>query len=393
MPHLARRTLVGSVLVATAGLLLSAGFVRSRAESAWQHLGERADSLHRRWATQQRPRAPLWGEPGEGRALDRYVAGGKLAMALDCMQQGEVGRLLRLTDPELAASPLRAGWQAPLAALDAGAHATDTSPLRGPSGEEDIANMLELRALANLAQLEAGARRAEGDGTGAVRVTLDAMTMGADLVRDGLLINQMIGCAMLQIPMEHWSDDALRGLDDAARQEFARGLQRLDESLPCVLRFDREAIYVAGLLQRMPADAEDCWPAAPGLRYGFSSRWMLADAFLMFADMADELRALETAPWSEREHAWQRHVDRMLASGNAAAGTMCPNLIAAETNLRQSLTRVRLLRTALAMHIDPQTPACDDPFGDGPLQLERAPDGVLVRSVYDHVDLSRRVTE
>ncbi|MEZ6036166.1 MAG: hypothetical protein R3F29_01710 [Planctomycetota bacterium] len=390
MPHLRRRLLLGSVLVVTSGLLLSAGVVRMRADAAWQSMRASSDELRSQLAARRWVRPVLWGEAIEGRAFDHYVAGGERADALKFLSTSEVVKLLRGSDGELAVSPRRRDWQTPLVQLHAGAHAAGPAPR---DDDDTIYNLLQLRALAYAATLETAALRADGDALAAVRVTFDALTMGADLVREGLLIHQMMGCAILEIPMQRWDDQALRSLDAEARSELARGLEQLDALLPRTLDCDREGAYMAHLLLNIPANAEADWAGSPGLSYGFSSRWMVADAFGMFVDMAAELRSLSDAPWADRERAWQRHVDRMIASGNAAAGVMCPNFIAAEQGVRGTLTTLRLLRTALLMLADPDATPLDDPFGNGPLQLAHDDEGITIRSVGKRGDkaLERRV--
>jgi hypothetical protein len=62
---------------------------------------------------------------------------------------------------------------------------------------------------------------------------------------------------------------------------------------------------------------------------------------------------------------------------------MIPNLTAAETNLRQVLTRLRLLRMAVDLHRGLDVPPLRDPLGDGPLLVTKVPAGIRLASAAD----------
>src|SRR5204863_9382969 len=138
---------------------------------------------------------------------------------------------------------------------------------------------LDARWLVNMTVFEARALRLAGQPRAAVERALDAATFGADLVRSGMLIQQMIGAALVAIAAdEAWPDAALQQLDRDSLDLLATGLERLDGLLPTTIDFQGELRFLAQTLAKSPATA------VPGLdarswRYGFSTQWMLADAF------------------------------------------------------------------------------------------------------------------
>ena len=120
--------------------------------------------------------------------------------------------------------------------------------------------------------LEARARRAEGRYVDAVHLTLDVMAMGAACVQDGVLINQMVGAALVSIAVDAWPDEALRAAGAEALQTLRDGLARIDARLPATLDLDAELREMADALLSVP-DQQD-WCGVGSWRYGFSTRWM-----------------------------------------------------------------------------------------------------------------------
>jgi hypothetical protein len=372
------------VVAATLLFVLGAGVVHFRAAKAWRAVQHAAQQNLAERSALDTTRPPLWGETRDGLAFAEYGRG--IALARDCLDADHEAftALRRLPDDQLvaAAAELRARWQPMLAALHAGAHCRDARPPGvTAAGKDQVLDLLATRELANAAVLEARLRLLQRERRAAVGWTLDAATLGADLCQRGLLINQMIGCAVLAIATrEAWPDAALGALDADGLALFGSGLARLDERLQPCLHFVDD-------LAAMAADAVAA-PTAPDLgwrwsllawRHAFSCRWMTADALLHVFALARGLGAVD-ANWPARCAAYERMCAAALRSSNPYVGVCVPNFRAAEQNLRETIAEVRMLRVAVALHQGLPL-ALADPLGEGPLQVEVAAGRTRISSV------------
>lgn len=339
--------------------------VRRGADAATAEMAQVRAALRARHDARLPPRDPAWGARAAGNAFTHYERAAALAAAFD--DAADVRPLLAEPDAALHAAPARDAWSPIAAAVLAGAPCDRCDYPRGDRSF-GCANMLTYRRAANLSLFEARARRHEGRGHDAVRLTLAVMTMGAACVDDGVLINQMVGAAIVAIAVDAWSDDALRRADDAALRAFAAGLERLDVRLPTTIDLDAELEQMAAALQAVPEQGEWCGPGT--WRYGFSTRWMCADAFLALAGAAERLRAAGDRPWPARRRLFERELQALADSPNPAAQVIGPNLDACERQLRWNVAHLRLLRQAIALHLG-EPAALPDPLGDGPLQVTR----------------------
>lgn len=382
------RYLVAGTAAAMGLLMGSAALVSHRADYAVAKLARRANQLRQDYEALPTHHPALWGETVDGRAFAHYDRAAELAHAFEDV---EVVKLALQDDIDLqAVMPLREQWQPVVAAARLGSHAADRRMQRSFGTPEHVASLLVYRRVANLLVLEARCQHAEGDDVEAVRYTLDAMTIGADCVHDGVLINQMIGSALVAIGVEAWPPERLASLDSAALESLAAGLEALDERMPTNLHLERELSVMAELL--LGVANQDEWHGIAPWRYGFSGQWMAAEAFLMMADGAERMNGLGDAPWPECKAEYEREAERMLASGNDAAAMVTPNLVSAAQNLRQTKAMLRLLRLAIAMHRGVDR-SLRDPLGDGDLMLVRDGDATELRSAEhgSNPHLSRRV--
>jgi hypothetical protein len=378
---LRRRLLLAGVLVAFTGSLLLAGLVQLRSTRARERLAAQRDAARAELMQRASVRIPLW---HDAPCDELRPVGVEYSAALDAIagqHDALVDLVRRRADKQqdtliAAASVRRAHWQTALRALRQAA----ATPVRSPfpdaafSSDGSYANLLRCRDLANAAAFEAMLLLHEGQPLEAVRTSLDAVTLGLDLVRDGLLIQQMIGVAVLEIGLETWGDDVLRGLDRAARDELARGLASLDAQMPVTTSMTRELQFGLDYVLRAGSD----WPGTDYQwsmwRHGGSTLWALDDAYTW---LAAACRTLETTPgtWRERHRALEALAADALAHGNPMLSNVVPNYAPAERSLREALARVRLLRCALALHAgdDPTTVALDNPLAEEPLRP--APEG------------------
>jgi hypothetical protein len=384
-----RRLLVTGILAATVLPLAGAAVVQFRADASWRTMQEQLRTLREELAGRDHRRPTLWGDTGDGSAFDHYQRALTAARSVEAdtahgRQRPGMVELLRRSPAELAADvALRSAWQPALAALHDGSHAADALPPPWRSGElpSAIADLLECRTLANYAMAEARAKCHEGRFVAAVQQALDAAQFGADLLHRGLLINQMIACAVIAIGTE-WSEASLATLDPAALELLATGLERLDRRLPLTLDHESELLYLAAHLQQATS-GEAALPTLSTWRHGFSSRWLLAEAFVLASDVVRDLRQAQHLDWPQREALLELECSAVAAAANPVAAMMIPNLTAAETNLRQVLTRLRLLRMAVDLHRGLDVPPLRDPLGDGPLLVTKVPAGIRLASAAD----------
>ncbi|HZN41885.1 MAG TPA: hypothetical protein VFD82_23980 [Planctomycetota bacterium] len=375
-----RRLVLAGCGIATLAMLASATIVSFRAGASWTAMEEQKEQLRRKFNARTQKREPLWGEVIKGAAFSHY--GHALAAARPLSRQlPPPAKLFATSDEQLASAvePFRARWAPMLASLRAGAHSANASPPPlGDEPETSIENLLDCRWVVNIAVLEARVLRHEGRSIEAVQRTLDAAQFGADLLHRGSLINQMIAVAILMIATDCWPEEMLRRLDRDALDLLASGLERLDRELPETLDLTGELLFLSHSLRW--AGADDSWVPSFEWRYGFSSRWMIADAFLQVAGAAAQLEADPAVPWSKRQAQIDEWFRRLSEGANPVVSIMIPNFTSAEMNLRQALAILRLLRASLELHRGNEAPPLRDPLGDGPLLVTADAAGVKLRS-------------
>ena len=380
MPRPTRRQILVASITLTVLLLGTAVAVPFRADAAWQAMATEVAALRADVVAATPRRQPLWGEPGPGNAHEHYAAAMALAQTLGRDHHLELVALLphRAAWQPAGHEALRARWQELLRHLRAGAAATDVarSPATGEAAN-DLHSLIACRWVANAAVFEARALRHEDRHVEAVRWSLDAATFATDLLRHGPLVEQMIGCARLAIAtMEAWPDTALAELDRAGLDALAIGLRRLDESLPTTLDDRGELLFTAWHLTHAVGDTGWLPSRADAWRFGFSTRWLLADAFLAQTARSERLAATAEAPWAVRSAALDREAAIANASGNPLVADFLPNLGNAETSWREVLAHLRLLRLAVDLHRGAPLPPLVDPIGGGTITVSERDDVV-----------------
>jgi len=354
-----------------------------RADRAWRAMTAEVDALRTEVRAFPVERDVLWGPTNPGNARPHWA---RAAAAANRLQQEHHHRLVAMltasgADLRNHHRDVRDAWQPVLTALRDGAAAThDAAPLPGEDGKApSMTNLLDCRWAANAAVFESRALRHEGRHVEAVQSTLDAAAMAGDLLRRGILIDQMIGCATLAIATtEAWPETALDELDDDALELLASGLARLDAALPLSLDDRVERLFMAWHLQNSAGD--ETWLPSLGSswRFGFSTRWMLADAFLRHGALARRLAERANAPWPERVALWDRESAAALASGNPVIAVCLPNLSSAEGNWREQLGALRLLRTSVELHRGNPAPSLLDPISGQPIRVTRNDDATTI---------------
>ncbi len=231
-----------------------------------------------------------------------------------------------------------------------------------------MTSLLAARNVSNLAVLDAITAAQRGDGESAVHRLLDAAQFARDLMASPLLIEQMIGAAKVVIATRevHEKSDLLRHLDRAALDVFARGLERLDASLPLDARWlESEATLFANVDLTAPRAGDNPFAglALRGWRYGFSARLVLAEHGLQQLAVGARVRALcaerRSVDIAELQSLWREFE----TSSNPITKMCTPNLKAAWQSRTDALAAVRLTRMACDHARGVPVVALPDPVG------------------------------
>ena len=379
-PRKRQRRLIGGIVSAVALLMTSAAIVQSKTDSSWRAMEDAHKALHANWLAQPGTRELLWGTATEGHAFHHYEQAADI-MSRVIEQDTSLRDLIGKSDEQVAemAGKLRKAWQPALAELGTGAHKSHMRVTTDKFTDRPMVNFLNYRWVSNAAAFETRYLRRAGEDQASVRVTLDSLSMAADICNEGLLINQITGVAMVAIAIEPWTDDALRELDPEAATELANGLAKLDAQLPENMQTNRELLWLTEQFQK-ELDQEE-WIDGGSWRYGFSARWMLADAVLKTAVNYNRMDNTGTTDWNARQRLSNQISKELNECGNDVAAMMFPDLISCEKTIRHSLGKVRLLRMALDIRRGVESEPLADPFGTGPLQIEESPETLTLKSV------------
>ncbi len=363
-PRLRRRRpwlLAAAVALGVSGLV--ALLVSASVDETWRRIGAYAHASKLEWEARDFQRTPLWGDSFSGSASEHYRQAQERATAL-AQEDGELLiALLQGRDdvPAPQRAAFRTRWAPVLAALHAGAHRTDARPgVRPELGFNNrTQSLLHSRNIVNAALIEASTLLREGHDVEAVQVSLDAATFGADRMRSPLVVDKMVGTALVTIATHQaWPDEALRELGGPALNLLAEGLARLDALLPRTVAREEELMLLAHHLLDGPEVLHPEHPAR--WRHAFSSRWMIADTFERLAQASAELQGSESLPWPEREAQIDYAEARLQCHPNAAGLAKWGSV---ERSLRLNLARVRLLRLAVDAHLGRDPGPLVDPLG------------------------------
>jgi hypothetical protein len=382
----AHRILIACIVAVLALVASGAAVVQRRTTASCAAMQQKVAALEQVFQQRDHRRQPLFGTGTDGSAFAGYAAALAASRALQREHAVLVATLPHHDDSKVAGrEALRDRWRPAVDLLSEAARRTDARPEPFARGQgSGLVNLLDARWLVNMAVFEARALRLRGEPRAAVERTLAAATLGADLVHSGVLIHQMIGAALVAIAAdEAWPDAALQQLDAGALELLAAGLERLDHGLPTSVDLVAELRFVARGLQD-PQATGVFGARAEAWRYGFSPRWMLADAFLQVAAAAERITAEQRLSWPQREALLQLELGAVADSGNPVTAMLAPNLSAAEQTLREVAARVRLLRMAVDVRRGVDGVPLQDPLGDGPFGVARDAGGVVFHSAGGH---------
>lgn len=385
-----------AVVAATAGVAL-AGLVmwgqhrgEARTTEARQHVAAIEATLERR-SEQLASRQVLWGEPEPGSAFERYEHALSLAGA-GRYEGGDLWAFRRDPDfPPEKAEAIRRQWWPAIAAMRQGARRTDgRTPFDATNLEGSTTSLLTARDLLNMAVVQSRETLAQGDPLEAVRISLDAMTFSLDILRSPLLVDQMVGVALVAIvALEAWPEERLRQLDPRSLKELAVGLERLDSMMPAGARLEAEVLFLAAHLDHQLESLESLYPGSASdlLAYGWSKQFMLAEAVCGLSTMADRAQSSQGKAWPTHSEGLEDLASEALSSGNPLLNDCFPSLKPIESNFVTVNAHLRVLQLAVAVHQRGVDEALErpilDPVTAKPLIVERSTESITIRSIWD----------
>ena len=380
-----RRFLVFAAICLAALLVAAAAMVQRAANARMAELAAWARRAEADWRLRDFAREAMSGTTSDGSAFVHY----REAMARTERLGSNVRDRLRDLRSKPAAVPVDeaaavlAQYAPALAAMRAGARSRDARPVVDwrAGFSHHVFNLLVARDLVQAAVLTQQRLRSAGRESAAVELLLSAATFGCDLLHAPTLIDQMIGVSLLESATSGaWADEDLRALSPAGLQALADGLARLDARCPTTLDYSGEALLAANSMLHQPIyEARGfAWQA---WRQGFSWRLARAETALVQAEFAAELAGATALPWPQRQRHIEGMIERCHPQQNPILAVAIPNLVAAEEHLRLALTRLRLLRCAVAWHLGEVPLQLADPFGSGPLVRKQSGAGIHFESV------------
>ncbi len=362
---------------------------RARAASDLERLVELVQELETDWRNRDFERAPAWGKAEDGAAFDAYVTALDFVNALSDEDRDFVLRF----DPQSEANDtecvedLRRRSLPALEALSQGAHCTDARPpldWRDYPGPKTELRLRTVHILIELVRIEVMHRLANGDGLGAVKLTLDAATLGNDITYGSTLIDQMIGSSTVtHVTSRTWSDADLARLDTTELAFLEAGLAKIGA---------RQVVTPDGRSEGL------VW-ARHSLRVDqYSSRLHgLLPWILRHRDFWEEVHTLSPSPWPNREQELSRIADTWSREEDGESEASVKPFMArsCEVSLRHNAALLRVFSHDVALRAGSDAPIPADPFGDGPLRVERDGDAVHISSLGPRdarEELSRTVT-
>ncbi len=375
--------LAGIIVVAVvAGLTF-----KIRVDQHWTAMQTWAEEQRLAWEHRKFQRSPLWGESLPGNAWEAYDQA--FAACADHVDDGAGGILNQLINRQAQVSQeeqaaILKRWSEPLQLLQAGAHCSDNRrAVVWENGFSNVMihNLLTARSLSNAAHYQALVHLEAGRGAAAVQILLDAATMGADFTHAPLLIEEMIGIALVAIPIHALESEFLDGLNSEALELLASGLAKLDDHFTLI---SENAFYEVLLLayHKVGAEEDDEWDELPTARYGFSKRLMKALCVQELRNAYQDLASKRNLSWSDRQDYIQRRGEIVAQSDNPMTGMFIApaSLISVEQIKRQTVAKLRMLRMEVDHRLGRQVVPLPDPLGDADLTFAVHEDGIRINS-------------
>lgn len=344
-------------LVAIAGLMVLGGMVTSTLLSTGRDaVRERLEAFVAASAQENLPSRPVaWGETLVG------------VSALECYQQADEWFDVRLRAAPPCNDPDDVARVGIVTAVCRGAHA----PCRGPVRCRWRPSFLVGQVLEP--EIE---RRWSVDPPAAAELLLDVLTFLLD--SDGAEYANML--------LRTGTNDRLAQLDGATAERLAAGLEVVDARwLTWSSKVD---LLRSATIPRLAATERTFRLSA--WRHVFDTEQAERAACAALLEALPELEPAAT-DWSARDAQWQALFVRCADFEGTKVVAWFEQVRGSERRSYEMLTRLRLLRLALArLHGEP-LPTLGDPFADAPLQIEPDAEGLTFRSAASSPRLERRV--
>ena len=214
-----------------------------------------------------------------------------------------------------------------------------------------------------------------------VAAWLDALACGWDRAGKVVLVERLLGVVMVSKALDVADEQWLDTLSDVSLQQLRDALAAVDQATPLGTDLQSVVAHLVLMVSELP-DLQVDDLGLVSIYQLWQNGFSVVDAGIeRAARLAEQVRNFEqqapaTAPWPQRRAALQQLV---------AADKLCNSDMRfgylgfaseAEQNRRESITRMRFLRLALACRLG-ESLQLDDPLGSGPLGMVR--DGAKVR--------------
>ncbi len=362
-------------------------------EEMWAEMRNWADDEAKRFDSRSFERPVLWGDAGSGLVWNAYDEA--LALSEDHYKEDEflLAQLghgtAQITEEQISA--VRRRWRPALDRMRVGAHRTDARPPTDwvAGYGHPTMNLLHSRALINAARHEATQAIESGHYVEAVKMLLDAAAFAVDMSHRVMTIDEMIGVALMTIAThDALPDEVLRGMPREALEYLRDGLAVVDHltasHAPSVQRNTvMLAFYAQGPVGFEMLTSDDRFGSLlDRARYGFSERRMIAGAVHELIAGHRELVRTRHLRWPDRRVLIDEVSTSLRESSNPLARCVGSNIFAVEESKRHCVAKLRLLRMAVAYHLEEPLPELADPLGQGALRADPAEPGMCFSSEF-----------
>lgn len=318
-------------------------------------------------------RDALWGESVDERAWPHYRASTSALLGItDVRERARVASL-----PDYDADERRAlvvEGAAVLEALERGAHACDATHIADwtKGFEAEIMSLRDVRTVWNLAIARALVLTEDGESVRAVRALLDAHQFARDLATAPILIEEMIGCALLapDALLDCLGSGQFDGLSDESKALWSEGLLVLNAGLSRGSVGFRGEVYLLaehfGSQLEGRSDLQGVFDNVElGWRYRFSASVAVADYLRRASDLVPRLEACYELPGQDAEASASELFAGFADDPNPIVRICLPKLDSALHSRFYCRTKLNFLVHAIDVDLERAPGLPEDPFGNG----------------------------
>jgi hypothetical protein len=378
----AHRVSVGTLAVCVIAAIILGLVTVERRNARLEALTKRVNELQSEARARNVPRSVLHGRPLPGNAWDEYTIAINEATSWTEDPNGRnLGHFLN-DDPETdraLVDRMLASHAAVLDHLRAGAQRLNGQhPYQWERAEKmQMPSLAGARILSRLALAQSKVLLERGRTQEALDLLLDKLVFARDLRANGPLLATLIGDAVYSLTFDEFKRLIASGkLTPAQLADLENKLEIADRDFPSLMTTmtnENLSLGMAVLNGEGSGGSMAEWMAVAvqgGWRYGFSPRYMAADAFqereshLRRAQIADSRGAAEVRKEARAIEA------EAVASTNPVVQMIMPSFARSDEAHRDTLTRLRLLRAAIGLLRTGTVPQVDDPFGSSLLHSQ-----------------------